>query len=178
MATNQAVSPDAWVFAAEDVARACRAWGPQLRVPAGVDGVKLLWALSGCESSFGKHAWPRHEPAYDCGGRYAMNAEQAHLLDLYGAAAACSYGPWQLLLVNVEPQASPDEMENLNRCAMATVQFLNRLLEREKPQTLEEIAEAYNSGKWRWQVVPPGVERYAEDCRKYYDGVPLPGATV
>jgi hypothetical protein len=165
------------IFAREDVARACRAFGPMLHVPEGIDGIRLLWALSGCESSFGANAAPRHEPAYDVGGHYAGAGPQAALLERYGSAAACSYGPWQLLLVNVQPSSSPDDMANLNRCAMATVTFLNRqILDREHPQTLEEIAEAYNSGKWKWQSVPPGVERYAEDCRKYYDSEPMPAA--
>ena len=163
------------IYSREETARACRAWGLMLSVPQGVDGVKLLWALSGCESSFGADASPRHEPAYDVGGAYAKNPEQAALLQLYGSAGACSYGPWQIMLVNVHPAASPAEMANLNRAAMETVSFLNReIFEREEPQTLEEIAEAYNSGKWKWQTVPAGVARYAADCRKYYDSEPMP----
>lgn len=162
-------------YTREQVAEACLTWGPKLWVPAGVDGVKLLWALSGCESSFGADAKPRHEPAYDVGGLYAANPEQAELLKLYGSAGACSYGPWQILLVNVTPPASPDDMARIDRCALAVVGFLNReILGREKAQTLEEIAEAYNSGKWKWQTVPAGVARYAADCRKYYETEPMP----
>jgi hypothetical protein len=147
-----------------------------LWLPPDVNGVTLLWAISGCESSFGANAKPRHEPAYDTGGRYAANPEQAKLLAQYGSAGACSYGPWQLLLVNALPPASPDDMARIDRCGLATVQFLNRrILEPQKPTTVEEIAEAYNSGKWRWQTVPAGVARYAADCRRYYDSEPMPG---
>ena len=163
----------------EDIAEACQTWGPMLWVPSGVDGAKLLWAISGCESSFGADCAPRHEPAYDAGGLYATNPEQAELLKLYGSAGACSYGPWQLLLVNVQPAASPDDLASLHRCAMATVGYLNReILKRENPLTVEEIAEAYNSGKWKWQTVPAGVARYAADCRNYYDNEAMPQAAA
>ena len=163
------------IYSRAEIARACRAWGPMLSVPAGVDGVTLLWALAGCESSFGADCTPRHEPAYDVGGPYAENVEQATLLELYGSAAACSYGPWQILLVNVRPQASPADMARLGRCALATVSFLNReILAREQARTVEEIAEAYNSGKWKWHAVPAGVARYAADCRRFYDSEPMP----
>ena len=162
-------------YAREDVARACLDWGVHLWVPAGIHGPQLMWAIAGCESSFGANAAPRHEPAYDVGGRYADNPQQAKLLREFGSNAACSYGPWQEMLVNVQPPASPEEMLRVNRCAMAHVGYLNtRILKAQHAQTVEEIAAAYNSGKWMWEQEPVGVQRYAAECRQYYDGVPLP----
>lgn len=175
-------------FSRSEIARLCRAWGGMLWLPAGINGPTLLWALAGNESSFGANCAPRHEHAYDVGGAYAKNPEQAALLEKYGSAAACSYGPWQILLVNVQPApktgqpaVGPEDMARPDFCAMKTVQFLNRrILEPQKPTTVEEIAEAWNSGKWRWQDVPPGVETYAADCRKYYDAAAteMPPAAV
>lgn len=166
-------------FSREEVARACRAWGKMLWVPPGIDCIRLLWALSGNESSFGLNATPRHEPAYDVGGAYAKNPEQAALLATYGSSGACSYGAWQLMLVNCAQGTSPDDMERVDRCALETVRFINaRILKGEGATTIAEIAEAYNSGKWRWMEVPPGVATYAADCVKYYDTEPMPSAPI
>lgn len=166
-------------FTKQQIADVCRAWGIHLHVDDTINGPRLLWALSGCESSFGLNATPRHEPAYDAGGAYAANAEMAKLLAEFGSAAACSYGPWQILLVNCQPGTSPDDMLRAERCAMETVSFINRvILDHEHARTVKEIAEAYNSGKWRWQEVPPGVERYADDCLSYYLQYPMPAASV
>lgn len=167
-------------YSREEVARACRAWGKHLWLAPDIDGPRLLWALSGCESSFGENCTPRHEPAYDVGGRYAENPDQAKLLKLYGSAGACSYGPWQIMLVNCLPGATPEEMAvNVNRCALETIGFINRrILKAQRAETVTEIAEAYNSGKWQWRDVPAGVERYAEQCEKYYESEPMPDAAI
>lgn len=164
-------------YSREEVARACRAWGGSLWLPPEIDGRKLLWALSGCESSFGENCTPRHEPAFDVGGKYSTAPEQAKLLEDFGHAGACSYGPWQILLVNCRPGTSPEHMTNLDRCGLETTVFLNaRILKGEGAKTVAEIAEAYNSGKWRWEEVPAGVARYAADCVKYYESEPMPAS--
>lgn len=167
-------------FAREEVADACRRWGAKLWVPAGISGPRLLWAISGCESSFGANCTPRHEPAYDVGGRYAENPDQAKLLELYGSAGACSYGPWQIMLVNCLPGATPEEMAvNVNRCALETIGFINRrILKAQGATKVSEAAISYNSGRWQWREVPAGVERYAEQCEKYYESEPMPDAAV
>jgi hypothetical protein len=157
-------------FTRNELAKACREWGGYLWLPPEINGRWLLWAMAGCESSFGADCGPRHEPAYDVGGKYADNPAMAALLEKYGRAAACSYGPWQILLVNCGTKTAPQDMTNLDQCAVETVSFINRrILAEQKPSTVEEIAEAWNSGKWRWQTVPPGVERYAAECRRHYD---------
>jgi hypothetical protein len=166
-------------FAREDVAAQCRRWGGSLWLPPEIDGVKLLWALAGNESSFGANAAPRHEPAYDVGGKFAKVPAQAKLLELYGSAGACSYGPWQEMLVNCVAGTKPDDMAQLGRCGLETTAFINRrILKGEHATTIAEIAEAYNSGKWQWETVPRGVETYAEDCVKYYETFPMPAAVV
>lgn len=166
-------------YSREEVARMCRARGGTLWLPPGIDGPKLLWALSGCESSFGANCTPRHEPAYDVGGAYAKNPAQAKLLEQYGRAGACSYGPWQIMLVNCQPGASPEAMAQIERCGLETSVFINRrILKAEKAQTVAAIAEAYNSGRWQWDEVPAGVQQYAADCVKYYESEPMPASVV
>lgn len=163
------------MFAREDVADACRRWGGMLWLPPTVDGVKLLWAISGCESSFGANCAPRQEPYYQHLAQSGKNGQLSKLMALYGSAAWSSFGPWQELLVNCSPLMQPEDFANLSRCAMEVVSFINhRILQAEKAQGVEEIAEAYNSGKWAWLEVPPGVERYAAQCRGYYDTAAMP----
>lgn len=162
-----------------DLARACRAFGTCLWLPPTLDGPKLLWALSGCESSFGENTNPRHEAYYHELALKGTNAQLVALTTKFGCDAHSSFGPWQELLVNCSESMTPDQFTNVRRAAMESVGFINkRILKAEKATTLEEIAEAYNSGKWQWMTVPPGAERYAAQCREYYDTVPLPAAVV
>lgn len=167
--------------AKDDLARACRAYGSMLwLLPEwNLDGPRLLWALSGCESSFGENCGQREEPFYQQLTESGTNAQLKALWLKYGAAAWSSFGPWQELLVNCAPAMRPEDFTNVNRAAMEAVIIINRrILGAEKATTLEEIAEAYNSGKWKWLALPPGVERYAADCRRYYDTVPLPAPVI
>src|SRR4051794_28343504 len=63
-----------------------------------IDAALLLWAMSGRESTFGKNLKPRHEPAYDTGGKYAVASQLAK----FGSAYACSYGPLQIMACNAK----------------------------------------------------------------------------
>lgn len=160
------------VFTLEQVAQQCRAVGAEIDpLPQGVTGYQLLWAISGCESSFGLNAKPRHEPAYDVGGTYAAHAPMPELLQQYGSAAACSYGPWQILLANA-PSCKPQDFDDIQLAAQATVSFLNKLLKLYKPKTLAEIASCWNAGHIQ-KPLSPGVTRYAADLTKFY-AEPLP----
>jgi len=134
-------------FTKVQVAGACREHGPEVGpLPDGVDGTQLLWAMSGVESSFGADCNPRHEPAFDVGGIYGSHAPMPDLLKFYGSpAAACSYGPWQIMLANA-PGCAPDDFDDIDHAASATVSFLNQQLRRFSPQSLEEIGEVWNAG--------------------------------
>ena len=97
-------------FTRDQVAAACRKFGTLLWLPAGahIDGPRLLWAMSGNESTFGHHCTPRHEPAY-CTGIYSRVSTVVALTEKYQHAAHCSYGPWQILLVNCDEGVSPED---------------------------------------------------------------------
>ena len=146
----------------------CQKYGPSLKLPPGIDGAKLLYALAGNESSFGANCTPRHEPAYDVGGHYADSSVCRPLLAQFGSAAACSYGPWQLLLANA-PQCTPTElMSDADAACAATVAFLNSyVLGLRKAQTVAQIAEIYNSGCLS-QHPADGVLRYIRSAVQYY----------
>ena len=134
-------------FTSSDIAAACRNYGPGVGpLPAGVDGAQLLWAIAGVESSFGLNCQPRHEPAYDVGGHYATHAPMPGLLQAWGPAAACSYGPWQLMLCDAPVGMTPQGFDSLDGCAKASLADLNRKLRNFKPQNLAEIGECWNAG--------------------------------
>lgn len=174
-------------FTREQIAAACRKWGSKLWLPSGsdIDGARLLWAISGCESSFGANCAPRHEEAY-CTGGYSRNPEVIALTAQYGHAAHCSFGPWQTLLINVESfgpgdvllmasDVAPEEMNDCDSAAQRAAIFINHnILRREGARTVGEIADAYNSGDWRDRLVPV---QYIADCDRYYASEPMPAAS-
>ncbi len=158
------------MFRRSEVIDACRRWGAKLQVPEVIDGALLLWALSGCESTFGWDCAPRHEPYYHALAASGKNAQLTALTARYGCDAHSSFGPWQELLVNCSATMRPEDFADLERCAEEVVEFINsRILQREHATTVEEIAAAYNSGKWVWVHMPLGVQRYTALCRRYYD---------
>jgi hypothetical protein len=161
------------VFTRKEVAAACRKWGEMLRVPEGLDGARLLWAIAGCESSFGVNCKPRHEPFYHRLAVEQKNARLVEMTKLWGCDAHSSFGPWQLLLVNCSSTMRPEEFANLNRAALETALFLNRRILDHGADNVIKIATAYNSGKWEWANMPPGVAMYAQQCRRYYETEPM-----
>jgi hypothetical protein len=156
------------MFSRQQIADACRTWGPSLAGNTDIDGIRLLWAISGCESSFGQNCPPRHEAAFDVGGRYCATA----LVAKYGPLGASSFGPWQIMLVNCSQPAGPDDFEDADFAARQTINFINsRIMLHEKATTVAQVADAYNSGDWRDGNVP---QRYIDQCQGYYDSEPMP----
>lgn len=128
-----------------DVLDMCRTYGPLLRLPSALDGSRVMAAFASVESSLGLDCGPRHEPAYDVGGHYAKNSVQAALLAKYGSAAACSYGPWQMMLLNFAACYTPSELEtDLRTCAVEFVRHFNLVTQR--ATTLDEMGEIWNAG--------------------------------
>jgi hypothetical protein len=175
-------------FSRTEVAAACRKWAKWLRLPDGaeIDGARLLWAMSGNESTFGEHCTRRHEPGWCTGGDYqghtfapgvySDSLALIKLTQLYEHLAHCSFGPWQILLINSEQPCSPEAMVSIDRAAFETVKFLNRrILHAQGATTVEQVGIAWNSGSLHHpNDVPEGVARYAADLREYYDHEPMP----
>ena len=137
-------------FTIQQTAQACHTYGPQVGpLPNGLDGSQLLWAMSGVESSHGTNCTPRHEPAFDVGGRYGSHAPMPALLAIYGSpAAASSYGPLQVMLCNAQG-LSPSGFDDINEAFHASVTFLNQQLRHFAPANLAEIGEVWNAGSKR-----------------------------
>jgi hypothetical protein len=153
----------------------CRKHGPSLKLSSGLDGVRLMWAIAGAESSFGADCTPRHENAYDVGGFYYQHSPSVRaLIKSYGSAGASSYGPWQVLLVNA-PNFTPSELQaDPDKCAQAFVCHMNIfVLGFRGARTLEQIAQTYNSGNF-YPNPSPEVLRYVDKVRNYYDRYHVP----
>lgn len=165
-------------FTPQQIADACRLHGKDLKsLPTGIDGAQLLWALAGNESSFGRNCTPRHEPAFDVGGAYSVHSPMPALLKEFGSAAACSYGPWQLMFLNAPRGIHPEDFANLEACATATVIFLNSLLERFHPDDLADIGQCWNHGS-PTSKPSPGVVSYVDQLIRNYAVPILPERTT
>jgi hypothetical protein len=145
----------------------CLKYGPELKVPAGLNGPRIMAAIASNESTMGDDCDPRHEPSYDVGGRYD-EGEQHALLEKYGRAAACSYGPWQVLPLNaaftpLELASDPDIG------AQAFVTFFNAyVIGDHRAQSIQQIGQIYNGGHASANPLP-GVVRYAADLERAYN---------
>jgi hypothetical protein len=137
----------------------------------------FLVALSGIESSFGLNDIPRYEPAYGYGGRYAKASHLAKALERYGALAACSYGPWQVMYIVAYELGFRDHPLRLwhrrLNCQFA-VEKINQLIDR-GAKTVSQILDGYNSGNFTDQNVPshyleqfPNKYNYAKQLLEEY----------
>lgn len=136
-----------------------------------LDGPKLLWALSGRESSFGQNMKPRHEPAYDVGGAYwKVSDEVKEGCALYGRDFACSYGPLQVLAVNAQAW-TPEELGKDPYIAMVAARSFIReyVIKRKRAHTLAEICQCWNGGHVGATTTPGYVE---EVTHHYLAGIP------
>jgi hypothetical protein len=152
-----------------DIANLCRTHGPALAgVPDGVDAIKLLWALTGNETRFGKWTVPKHENSYCYKGRY----HDAVLDPDWGCLAHCSLGVGQVMAPSVVRYGFgiKECLLELEPGFLAMVAHLRFNVLPQHPASLSDIADAYNSGNFRDSIVPADyihklIENYA---------VPLP----
>jgi len=155
-------------FLTADVLAACTQYGPQLHVPAPLDGVMTMRAIASNESSIGANCGPRHEPAYDVGGTYGNGPIMKPLLAAYGSAAASSYGPWQMMFCNYSGAYSPAELlTDLQANAVEFVRFFNNTVAR-RVTSLSDIGQVWNSGHVSANP-SPGVATYVSRLQAAYD---------
>lgn len=131
----------------------------------GVDAKKLVKAIGMIESSDGKNCHPRHEMAY-CTGKYSSNAEVARMTQQFGHSAHCSYGPWQIMLINCPAGYTPTLLREADECARATSSFLVKQNVRFRPKSVAEWGQVWNGG--HVGAKNPGVDAYVANLEKYY----------
>jgi hypothetical protein len=152
----------------------CQKYGPLLQVRAPLDGPQLMAAIASNESTLGNNCNPRYEANYDVGGAYGEEPQMQSLLHQYGRDAACSFGPWQIMLINA-PGYTPTELRtNPDACARAFLGYFNSFVIRDrKAQTLMQMGEVYNSGRI-WPFPPKGVQDYCTDLLNAYNAIQFP----
>jgi hypothetical protein len=137
--------------APEIIAQLCRERAVDLFTPVNwqgspLDKVKLLWGISGVESSFGLNCNPKHENGYCYGGRYHdLIATHA-----WGCLAHCSFGPWQVMFANFPVGVSPlslvwdaDGRVASDLCIRGAIRVLNNTIAR-GARHLSDISIGYN----------------------------------
>lgn len=168
---------------AAELAKLCRGLGTTLPLQGTddghgkpIDGPTLLWAMSGRESSFGRNMKPRHEPAYDSGGRYSKNNEIVNGLKKWGSAFACSYGPLQIMACNAKG-CTPDELAHDPEASLgaSVAQLRIVVLGEQHAHTIAEICECWNGGHLGATTTPG----YAAEVQAHYAaGLPETGTAV
>ena len=140
----------------------------RLHTPEGIDPAQLLAALAAVESSFGLNAVPNHEPAYDEGGGYYRAAHHVRALHkTWGAWAACSYGPWQILFVTAWEmgfRGTPSELWSPSGCIEWVVRAMNARIFDKGATSVEQTADAWNSGSFQDKIWPGGYVKQVMDA--------------
>lgn len=135
----------------------------------GIDKNMLLLALAGKESSFGVNNVPRHEKAYDKEGRYYKLSEHLRAsVRRYGLMAACSWSPWQIMYIaacEMNYKGHPVKLIDAETSLPYVIRFINERIIEKGANTLELIADAYNSGTHLDKNVPTD---YIESLKKIY----------
>lgn len=142
-------------FATSDVIAACSFYGHLLKLPATLDGPRVMLAIAAVESGgadpahAGHNCGPRLEPAYCEGGSFFLkSAVQQQLVEQYGDMAAMSYGPWQMMFPNFSEGTFPRELEtNLQTCAVEFVRQFNHFSARWNFCSLDQVGQVWNTGR-------------------------------
>jgi hypothetical protein len=144
----------------------CHAFGAALTLPleafegTPVEGARLLWALAGVESTYGRdREVARLEPAYQPGGSvYRGSSAIRELWGHYGALAACSFGTWQMMAPTARELGHTGHPCDL-QTDVVLAPLVVRFLDRRRPSSLAEVADAYNSGSCRDRIIPEAYIR-------------------
>jgi hypothetical protein len=141
----------------QEVDETLKEYAPSLRAPEGIDPLRLLRALCLVETSGGINNLPKHEPAYDAGGRwFQKSARLQEDYARYGRAVACSWGPMQIMYNTARElgyEGPPWYLADPDAGVRVAVEYLNRRVF-PQAQNLRDIADAYNSGSCRDSIVP------------------------
>ncbi len=136
-----------------------------------VHGGRLLLAIAGCESTFGRdRLHVRYEPGYGPDGHYYKSSQTVRdRWRTYGVLAASSYGSFQLMYIVAEEMGfsgHPIDLQKDEICAYWAAQLITRrFIKGQGATALAHIFDAYNSGSWRDHLSPAkyiakGIELY------------------
>ena len=129
------------------ISRLIREHAPLIKAPEELNPEALLWALYWCEKYTAGNRVPRFEAAYAPGGRYFRFMK--HLYDMWGEDACCSYSNFQILYpvaVELGYTGPPLALDHDSISLPYVVRYLNLRVFGRGASTIEDVADAYNSG--------------------------------
>jgi len=159
-------------FPKQEVLDCCAQYGPMLKLPAGLDGRKVMASIASNESSTGANCGPRHEPAYDVGGALSKGSQQANALEEFGSAAACSYGMFQMMFLNFSELAQEKIASGVGDVDLYSIEFVRffnaYVIGARHAQTLTDIGQIWNCGH-KTDSPSAGVALYCQHLQAAYD---------
>lgn len=141
-----------------------------LPVPSTLDAEALLWAIYRCEKYDKHNKVPRFEKAFAKGGSYYEASELIReLCKTWGTFASCSYSNFQILFVTaceLGYLGPPLALDHDSVALPYVIRYIHKRVLQTGATTVEEVADAYNSGTHLDANVPI---RYIKRFRKFYD---------
>jgi hypothetical protein len=120
---------------------------------AWLDGKACLAALAEVETNYGEFNVPKYEKAYDLGGKY----ENHQLWTKYGAMAACSWSPWQILFpvcVELGFTGRPYDLQDAETAIYWVTDYIDKRILQRGATTPSQIADGWNSGSFTDNIIP------------------------
>lgn len=143
---------------------------PLVQAPKDINPAALLWAIYFCEKYTKGNRVPRLEAAYQPKGYYYEHSEAVRAeYERWGDYAACSYSNFQILYVTARElgfQGPPLALDRDSVAIRFVVELLNRRIFGRGAKTVEQVADAYNSGSFRDQHQPIA---YIQKFVKFYE---------
>lgn len=139
-----------------------------------VHGGRLLLAIAGCESTFGRdRLHVRMEPGYAPDGHYYKSSKTVRdRWRTYGVLAASSYGSFQLMYIVAEELGflgHPIDLQKDEICAYWATQLITRrFIARHGATQLSQVFDAYNSGNHKDHLFPA---KYVKKAIELYDNL-------
>lgn len=134
-----------------------------------VDSEALLWAVYECEKYTKQYRVPRFEHAYAPGGLYFRNSTMVRReYAKWGSYAACSFSNFQIMFIVARElgyDAPPLALDKDSVALPYVVRYINTRVLKRGAATVEEIADAYNSGTHKDDIKP---ERYINKFTRKY----------
>ena len=149
------------------IAQLIRQHAPLLKIP--LDPEAILWAIYKCERYTKNNRNPRFEVAYAPGGRYYEVEHVKQAFDKWGNWAACSYSNFQILFIvalELGYTGPPLALDKDEVALPLVTKYVNNRILKKGADTVESVADAYNSGTHRDKNVP---WKYIRKFRKHYD---------
>lgn len=156
---------------------------PNLKIPDHINKKRLMWAFASNETDLGRmELRSRFEPSYSGNWHRSFYKEGKSMFSRsnlamtawrkWGDSAAQSYGLFQIMYTTaidtgvISIETPPEELRKTEVNVAVFIALINRIVRGNKDITVEQIADAYNSGSYKDNIVP---KEYITKLKKAYD---------